>query len=1105
LPETPDKDPVVTQSLAAHLVVASLLLVVVLGWSLYDEFFGLRPWKDYQRVFAGRYGAFLKKQVPLQRGKEQALENSADYQALKRKVEELERTTEPQVRQVDEQAARVEDRTTAILNVLTTARAYVGSRIYVIDHVDYTTPSGREERQSLRKDLDAYERGPFVVALPAADPGGKDETLSLTFDQLEEQFNLLQQEKGKLLLKKADLLRPVSELQSKLDSYVKDHLDGPTVEALRGLQKATEDFTIEIRQINNADAGIVDRCESCHLGIREPVVLTRRDMGGVRDPMSAAFTSHPEPELLRIHDPERFGCTPCHNGNGMDVARVEKAHGHDEHWLWPLLPRENVEAGCQQCHASDMVVDHAATLSAGKDLFQWRGCVGCHRFQGYDTEPEDLVSSERQITQLAQQRAENLLAAQKTSQAGDNAPDNETARRLYAQANDLRLEASKIDLETDQLKTRIKFLLMDRKKVGPDLKEVRAKLRPEWVPVWLKNPHAFRPATRMPRFRLDEDELPAVAAFIWQSAFDAKAPSQPPGDPVKGKESFETRGCMGCHAVGEGANAVGGWFGANLSRVGEKVNYDYLVRWIHNPRERTRPYCLVENRDLGPEDYAKHHLPFVFDLEHSKCPNDGSEMLVEQMTPMPNLRLSWEESRDIASYLMTLKEKDPKSYAPAPYLNDPKLRAKGELIVRRYGCSGCHEIAGFENEGRIGTELTVEGSKPLEQLDFALYIRDAREQGWWSHKGFFEHKLARPEMFDDGLVKAEGEELKMPDFFEPVSSKVTQGKPDLSPEAKRQITELTTFLMGSVTSQYPERYFYLPEGQKKDIQEGWWVVKKYNCMACHQFTLDQESVLMTLPQYQTPDGKGQLPPRLVTEGARVNPEWLARFLANPALSEKDPERDGVRSYLKLRMPTFYFSPLEVRKLVRFFQALSTQPLPYIPPKLDPLSTRETAMARALFTSKGAPCLKCHAIGVAAHDRYASAPNFLLAQERLKPDWVTHWILDPAMIDPGTAMPSGLFMQAEGRWVFNGPTPPIFHGYEGDHANLLMRYLFELTPAEQQRLIQMSGGSLNPASAKPSSSELRARPRRPVPRQASRDAARSLMSGCRELGDFFANR
>src|SRR5207253_1076752 len=41
-----------------------------------------------------------------------------------------------------------------------------------------------------------------------------------------------------------------------------------------------------------------------------------------------------------------------------------------------------------------------------------------------------------------------------------------------------------------------------------------------------------------------------------------------------------------------------------------------------NPRERTRPFCPFEKRDLGPEDYAKHGLAYVFDLEHSRCPND---------------------------------------------------------------------------------------------------------------------------------------------------------------------------------------------------------------------------------------------------------------------------------------------------------------------------------------------------------------------------------------------------------------------------------------------------------------------------------------------------
>ena len=78
------------------------------------------------------------------------------------------------------------------------------------------------------------------------------------------------------------------------------------------------------------------------------------------------------------------------------------------------------------------------------------------------------------------------------------------------------------------------------------------------------------------------------------------------------------------------------------------------------------------------------------------------------------------------------------------------------------------------------------------------------------------------------------------------------------------------------------------------------------------------------------------------------------------------------------------------------------------------------MARSLFTSPAAPCLKCHMTGNAEHDKNASAPNFLLAHERLQPAWTERWITDPAKIIPGTAMPSGLFRKDGDRWVFAGP-------------------------------------------------------------------------------------
>jgi len=264
-------------------------------------------------------------------------------------------------------------------------------------------------------------------------------------------------------------------------------------------------------------------------------------------------------------------------------------------------------------------------------------------------------------------------------------------------------------------------------------------------------------------------------------------------------------------------------------------------------------------------------------------------------------------------------------------------------------------------------------------------------------------------------------------------------------------------------------------------------------------------------------GTDQLPPGLMTQGARVDPDWLLRFLSDPSLSgfsegidlgahggkpaaRPSPEsavgrgsasnrlsgpgtppqalrdgaaegqqtqqqnggvmgglkpqpgenRNGVRTYLRARMPTFNFSPNELRTLVRFFLAVSSQQEPYIKPQLEPLTAAERDLARALFTSQAAPCLRCHMTGDPTHDATATAPNFLQAGERLKEDWTFRWLLDPQRIMPGTAMPSELFKREGERWVFNGPLPPSAAEYQGDHARLLTRYLLSLTPEEQAR-------------------------------------------------------
>jgi cytochrome c2 len=1033
-PESPP-DPIADGSLSGPVLISMALLTLSLGWALYDELFYQRPWKKYQRAFVRSYSAYLKKLGPKQAAAEKAIFASPAFQKVDAQLKAAEKAAAPRLAEIDRELARIRGALAAIKDPFQDVRARLAALTYELDHAE--ADSGKK---SLKQDIEELKKQSVRVELPAASGGGA-QPIDLTFDALEKRFTDLKAQEARLVAEQTEISKPIRELRKQRGDYLSDNLGGLTQQQIDGLLRKMETYEVDIKQIHVAQAGLIDRCESCHTGIREPLPLTAADMGG-----NALFVSHPNKPLLALHDPERFGCSPCHNGNGLATSGVREAHGAYKHWLWPLFPKENAEAGCLQCHLGDRVLEHAPVLTRGRDLFQLKGCIGCHRYEIFDREADALAAARNDILSLQMKQKEARLEAEREIKRGDAAETNQAAQKHYASSEILRVNAGNMDAKIAELDQKSKYLMQDVKKIGPNLKDVRLKLRKEWIPVWLKDPPAFRPGTKMPKFRLTDEEVRALSAFIWQSGLTAaKLAPQTPGDPARGKEALETRGCLGCHSIGEGASRIGGEFAANLSRIGEKANHDFIVRWIHNPRDRMQPYCPIEKRDLGPEDYARHGLPYVFDLDHSQCPNDGHQLQVQNMTVMPTLRLSWEEARDIATYLNGLKHQNASYPADVSYMDDARLAERGRQLAGRYGCGSCHEIKALEDAPRIGTELTKESSKPMEQLDFGLLEHKAKREGWYNHKGFYTHKLENPAVYDQGREKAPEEQLRMPNI-------------QLS---KEDIRALNTFLLGSMDTPFygefrtiPAQFRYIAGDRQRDIQEGWWLVKKYNCMGCHTVHAGQKSVLSSIPRYQDPDWKEQLPPALIQEGARVRSDWLARFLENPALNEKDENRNGVRTYLKARMPTFNFSPNEIRILVRFFEGLAGQSDFQVVEKLAPLDERERQLSRALFSSPGAPCLKCHLVGDPGRDRFATAPNFLIAKERLKPAWTARWMLDPQAISPGTAMPSGLFRREEHRWVFSGEAPGIFKGYDKDHVQLLVRYMFELSPEEQLRLRQM---------------------------------------------------
>ncbi len=1164
----PQRDPIVSRSTSAIILICTLLLILSAGWALYDEGFGQRPWHGVQHEFVKRYTAYLKS-IRKDAGKSEAeIKETPEYQQLDEQAKAASEKVKADVAERDKRVTLIQRKLDAVTEPFQNQRG----RIVVITY-KLETATSEFWRKWYRGNLDKKKQEVVSVDLPV-DESGKTNRQKMNFAQLEQSFNTLREEKAKILGEKAELLKEPAALARKRDEYLKNHVSLLPQKSIDDLIKKNEDsfdYTILGHQINVNQFGIVDRCEICHLGTREPLTIKASDMapggpGKKPDELAGAFVSHPRKELLQIHNPEKFGCSACHGGNGRATTSVVKAHGLNPFWLHPLFRKENAEAGCQMCHANDRVTQGADTLNLAKDLFYQRGCVGCHRMEAFDRESDALTNARQQISQLQDQITANDRQARLDTDASANVGDDTAeVQRLLAHAESLRVTNSQLAARIDELNLQTRYLQQDQKKIGPNLKDVRLKLKKDWIPLWLKDPQGFRPGTKMPtfwRFKVDgeegEKDLRAVAAYLWQNGFEGQPPVQAKGDDKNGKQLFESRGCLACHSIGEGDSKIGGTFAANLTKVGEKSNYDYIVRWIYNPRERWAPYCPKERRDLTPEDYKNHGLPFIFDTElHSKCPNDGAELQVQNMTVMPNLRLSEQDARDIATYLFSLSS--PPSGGDVSFMDDAKLAEEGKAEIKQYGCAGCHEIKGFEEEQRIGKELTTEGATPLERLDFALLTQDAeygrevlkgpdgkridlhpkeKEKEWYNHRGFFEHKLAEPGIYDTGKSQ----------YLDP-KDRLRMPQPYLTDEWR---TSLTTLLLGSLGvegANVPASLFYSPPDQRRqDIQNGWWVIKKYNCTGCHVLqpgqqvsvynnsaepTMTTGAVLNALSFYQSQ--KEFLPPQLTSEGARVDPDWLMRFLKDPSLmqsGEKPPgptsapssapaapstspaataspgaaakppaaandqsngklmpqpgaNRNGVRPYLQVHMPTFNFSPNELRLLVRFFMAVSSQNDPYIKEPLTPMTENERSIARNIFVS-GTPCLKCHITGEPAHDAQAIAPNFLLASQRLKPEWTFRWLLDPAQISPGTAMPTGLFKKEGDRWVVNLPNPPTdVASYHDDHARLLVRYMFLMTPDEQRRLLSASP---SPPPAQPGAAPAPAKTGRNKPASNQTDRA-----------------
>jgi Cytochrome c len=139
-----------------------------------------------------------------------------------------------------------------------------------------------------------------------------------------------------------------------------------------------------IRQIWIPKIGVTDRCITCHLGYEWSSVLP----ASVEEPL----TPHPMNSWLTKHEFDKFGCTPCHGGDGSATTLLgahEGGKGWEDPMLSPALAKRNgltmgemMQMRCNFCHRHDAATPGMDEINLAKVLFKKKKCLLCHTVEG---------------------------------------------------------------------------------------------------------------------------------------------------------------------------------------------------------------------------------------------------------------------------------------------------------------------------------------------------------------------------------------------------------------------------------------------------------------------------------------------------------------------------------------------------------------------------------------------------------------------------------------------------------------------------------------------------------------------------------------------------
>src|SRR5271154_6869946 len=121
--------------MAGLVLISVFLLMLTVGWSLYDEFFGLRPWRSYQNEFSKVYSAYLDKEYKQRKTDEQKFYTTPEYQKLLADVKTATDAARTMDQQISQQVDLLDRQRAAMTESFQTSRGKVGALTYQLEQI----------------------------------------------------------------------------------------------------------------------------------------------------------------------------------------------------------------------------------------------------------------------------------------------------------------------------------------------------------------------------------------------------------------------------------------------------------------------------------------------------------------------------------------------------------------------------------------------------------------------------------------------------------------------------------------------------------------------------------------------------------------------------------------------------------------------------------------------------------------------------------------------------------------------------------------------------------------------------------------------------------